>query len=357
MTTSSVLLTGANGSLAIPAVHHLLSTYPNITAILTVRNSSASADHNTRRLQETIAPFKDRVSIRALDLADLAAVHGFARSLASEIVSGRIRPLSSIICNAFYWNLVGPLQLTSDGYEKTFQVNHLSHAALILHLLGSCTSNARIILFASDAHYPGKNSLEKYPPSLPEVEEQNDEGQIDINSLIHLKDSGTNKDPLGHGFHRYAVSKLAIIAWMYALNRRLQAATRHEEDDQGDNRHDYLKYGITAIAVNPGNLSDSRALRENTPTSIRIMSRMIIKPLSPLLRALVDPTMRKASDAGVDVINLAVGEDYSHAEGYFTLGKKDESSPESMDEKKQELLWQKTLEWTGIGRVDTVLAL
>lgn len=105
--TSSVLLTGANGSLAIPAIQHLLSTYTNITAILTVRNASAS-DANTRHLQEITAPFKDRVSIRSLDLADLSAVHRFATSLAAEIASETVPPLSSIICNAFYWNLTGP---------------------------------------------------------------------------------------------------------------------------------------------------------------------------------------------------------------------------------------------------------
>lgn len=370
MTTSSVLLTGANGSLAIPAIHHLLSTYPNVTAILTVRNTSSS-DENTRRLLETTAPFKDRVSLRSLDLADLPAVHNFARSLMTEIASGTIPPLASIICNAFYWNLTGPPEITGDGFEKTFQVNHLAHAVLILRLVGSCTANARIVMFASDAHYPGKNSLEKYPPSLPAVKEQKgdvkqgleaERSAIDLeyDCLVHPKDnkdSKANQDFLGHGFQRYANSKLATIAWMYALNRRLhRTSTRGEGDEVPKDDHD-LEDGITAIAVNPGNLSDSRALRVNTPTSIQIMSRLIIKPLSPLLRALVDPTMRSAKDAGVDVVELAIGEDFKHAEGYYTLRRKDESSAESRDEQKQEALWRKTIEWGGISREDTVLTL
>lgn len=341
---SSVLLTGANGSLAIPAVQHLLSTYPNIAAILTVRNASAS-DANTRRLQDITAPFKDRVSIRSLDLADLSAVHSFAHSLAGEIASGTVPPLSSIICNAFYWNLTGPPELSTDGFEKTFQVNHLAHAALILRLLGSCAANARILVFASDAHYPGKNSLEKYPPALSGVNEQNGDGGFD--ALVHPIIAKEN-DHMGYGFQRYANSKLAIVAWMYALNRHLHGT----DTNAGGNQ---LKEGITAIAVNPGNLSDSRALRSNTPTSLRIMSRVIIKPLSPLLRAMVDPTMRSAKDAGVDVIDLAIGKVYMHAEGYFTMRKKDESSAESRDEREQEVLWMKTLEWTGIGEEDTIV--
>ncbi|EED15842.1 short-chain dehydrogenase, putative [Talaromyces stipitatus ATCC 10500] len=333
---SSVLLAGANGSLAMPAIQHLLSTYPTISAILAVRNTSAS-DPNTRRLLEIIAPFKDRVSLRSLDLADLSSVHSFANSLAAEIASGAVPALASIICNAFYWNLASLPELTSDGFEKTFQINHLAHAALILRLLGSCTANARILVLASDAHYPGKNSLEKYPPALPEVNGQNDQGDFDI--LIY-PETKTKNDPMGYGFQRYANSKLAIVAWMYALNRRLYIATTNVA---GDNNHRQLKEGITAIAVNPGNLGDSRALRSNTPTSLRVMSRVIIKPLSPLLRIMVDPTMRTAKDAGVDVIELAVGKEYAHAEGYFTMRKKDESSVESKDEMKQEALWTKTL--------------
>lgn len=177
------------------------------------------------------------------------------------------------------------------------------------------------------------------------MNEQN--GDDDFDALVHPKNVNEN-DYLGYGFQRYANSKLAIVAWMYALNRRLRGPIT----DVGDHQ---MKEGITVIAVNPGNLSDSRALRSNTPTSLRIMSRVIIKPLSPLLRMTVDPTMRSAKDAGVDVIELAVGKDYSHAEGYFTMRKKDESSVESWDERKQDALWKRTLEWTGIEKQDTVV--
>lgn len=321
-----------------------------------MRDASASSNPNTQRLLDAIAPFKDRISLRSLDLSDLAAVHSFARSLAGEITAGSIPPLSSIICNAFYWNLTtSALELTRDGLEKTFQVNHLAHAALVLRLLGSCTPRARIVLFASDAIFPGKNGLEKYPPSLPAVGMKDDGDDLSkFDSLVRPANNagdgdgdGDAGDPLGHGFQRYANSKLAAVAWMYALNRRLQRKrTAEEPAGQG---------GITAIAVNPGNLSDSRALRVNTPLSVRVMSRVIVKPLSGLLRAFVDPTMRTAKDAGVDVIELAVGEEHANAEGYFTLRKQDESSAESRDERKQEALWVKTLEWLGMGEGDTIV--
>ncbi len=104
---------------------------------------------------------------------------------------------------------------------------------------------------------------------------------------------------------------------------------------------------ITAVAINPGNLSDSRALRVNTPGYLRIMSIFVIQPLRPLLR-FVDPTMRTANEAGIDVAKLATNEAYPGERGYFTLLEKDNSSPDSLDANLQQAVWAKTLEWTKV---------
>ena len=65
--------------------------------------------------------------------------------------------------------------------------------------------------------------------------------------------------------------------------------------------------------------------------------------------------MRTATEAGEDVVELAVGEKYAGEAGYFTLLKKDESSPESQDGEKQGKIWKKTLEWAQVSPKDTVL--
>ena len=165
----TIIITGANGSLAIPAVQHLLSNYPNYTTVLAVRNTQ-DVDVNTKKLRETLKRYPDaKSSIRKLDLANLSAVHDFANGIADEIADGILPPLASIVCNAYFWNLAGDAEMTVDGYEKTFQVNHLAHAALVLRLLGSFSPNGgRVVLFSSDAHWSGKNSLEKYPPAIPD---------------------------------------------------------------------------------------------------------------------------------------------------------------------------------------------
>ena len=208
----TIIISGANSSLAIPAVQHLLTSYPHYAAILTVRNAS-DTDANTRKLRDTVAQYSNtKTSIRQLDLANLSAVHDFASAVTAEIADGRIPPLASIICNAYYWNLAGDAQVTGDGYEKSFQVTHLAHVALVLRCLGSFGSDGgRVVLLSSDAHWPGKNSLEKYPPAIPD----------DLELLVRpAPDKST--DNFGRGFQKYAVSKLAVVMWMYALNRYLE---------------------------------------------------------------------------------------------------------------------------------------
>lgn len=105
---------------------------------------------------------------------------------------------------------------------------------------------------------------------------------------------------------------------------------------------------IKAVAINPGNLTDSRDLRTNTPRTLEYMSKYIIGPLRPVLKLLSVPTLRTVSDAANDVAELTVGKDYADERGYFTLLKKSDSSPESKDERKQQAMWAKTAQWANI---------
>lgn len=213
----TIIITGANGSVAIPAVEQLLSQYPDHTLVLTVRNA-ASEDPNTQRLRDVISQHESaKASIRQLDLASLASVHQFAAEIATEISEGKLPHLTSIVCNAYYWNLVTETQLTEDGYEKTFQVNHLAHAVLALRLLGHfAPEGGRIVLFSSDTHFPGQSPLEKYAPAIP-----------DDLDLLAKPPTYETVDHTGRGFQHYSNSKLAITMWMYAISRYLERVRVH----------------------------------------------------------------------------------------------------------------------------------
>ena len=80
---------------------------------------------------------------------------------------------------------------------------------------------------------------------------------------------------------------------------------------------------------------------------IGYLARFILRPLRPLL-SFMDPTLRTSAEAGLDVVDLAVNKAYPDEHGYFTLLKKDVSSPESQEKEKQKRLWMKSAEWVGI---------
>ncbi|KAK4148768.1 hypothetical protein C8A00DRAFT_38646 [Chaetomidium leptoderma] len=324
--TGTIIITGANGSLAIPAVEHLLTRFPAFTLVLAVRNPGDD-DVNTKALGHVISKHNanKRASIRKLDLASLKAVHEFANAVTAEVAQGTLPPLASIVCNAFYWNLTGPLELTSDGYEKTVQIIHLSHVALVLRLLGSFgPDGGRVVLFSSDATVPGKNNLESIPPKIP----TDPDG---LEQLVHpAPDDAAVGDNMAHGFCRYATAKLAVDA---KLNK------------------------ITVVIFNPGNLSDSRALLTNTPRKLVLLARLVVRPLAPLLR-LMDATARTAAEAGADAARLAANAALPGERGYFTLLNKDEGAADSRDEPRQEALWARSAQWAGVmGPQDTALAL
>jgi NAD(P)-dependent dehydrogenase (short-subunit alcohol dehydrogenase family) len=326
-----VIFTGGNSSMGLHAAKHLLQSYPDHTVIFTVRDASES-DVNTKQLRDIIAQSpkgKEKAYVLPLDLASLDATHAFADSVIAGIQSGQYPPIAAIVANAYYWNLVGDSELTQDGYDKSIQVTFISHAALVLRLLGSFGPAGRVVLISSDSHWPGKNAMEKYPPSIPS----------DLNLLVKPT---TDHDKQGRGYLRYATSKLALTAWMYALNK-------HLEKDESLSK-------IAAIAVNPGNMVDSRALRTNTPSSLHKMQKFVYKPLLPLLRLAMGPTLRTATAAGPDVVELTLSPQYAGQRGFYTLLQKDESSPDSQNESIQSRLWAQTLEWARISSENTALA-
>ncbi|KAB5570300.1 putative short-chain dehydrogenase [Coniochaeta sp. 2T2.1] len=331
--SGSVLVTGANGSLAQPMVTHLLTTYPAYTPILTVRDASPS-DPNTASLRSILSRFPNsKASIHELDLSSLASVHSFASSLASDIAAGKYPPLAAIICNAYTWNLVSPRpDPTVDGYDETVQVIHVSHAALVMRLLGSFRrpgeeeagrEGGRVVMISSDSHYPGKNPMEVYPPTLGD----------DLDLLVHpppLADG--DDDVVGKGYQRYANGKLALTTWGLALGGWLEKHAPH----------------ISSLLIDAGNFPSSRALTRNTPRSMHaFQEEMMRKPMAELLA--LNPTVRTTEDGARDVVKLALNDRFRGVRsGFYSRLERGESSPESRDEGVQGRLWEATMRWTGV---------
>jgi NAD(P)-dependent dehydrogenase (short-subunit alcohol dehydrogenase family) len=216
----TLLLTGANSSLGLPAVEYLLKKHPSHTVILTVRNLSRD-DPNTAKLHAIIARYPNtKTTISKLDLSSLEEVLTFATQLQEQVAQGKIPELAAIVCNAMNWSM-GGAKYSEDGLELSMAVNHLSQLSLVLRLLKSMdTKSGRIVFLSSEAHYPKKARFEVYPPSIPQ----------NLEEWVHPKEYKSGEEA-GRGFWRYGVSKLAVVMGMYALSRRLKTVSLYQNED------------------------------------------------------------------------------------------------------------------------------
>ncbi|KAI8941942.1 hypothetical protein NX059_000056 [Plenodomus lindquistii] len=212
----TVVITGANGSLALPAVEHLLNSPPSFTLLLIVRDDSEQ-DPNTAKLRRIRAEHPNAAAtIRKLDLNALEDVRVFSDSVLADITGGSLPRISAIICNAMTWGLSGGPKYSKDGYETSIAINYLAHFLLCLRLLGGMNPmRGRVVFLGSIAHWPEKAGFSKgYPTHVPN----------DMELLVHPQLDPPNGE-MDRGFQRYGTSKLATVLVKYELNRRLKAVS------------------------------------------------------------------------------------------------------------------------------------
>ncbi|KAI4935188.1 uncharacterized protein J4E92_002476 [Alternaria infectoria] len=329
----TVLITGANGSLALPSVKYLLEAYSSFNLVLTVRDDSEK-DANTLKLRQLVAQHPNgQVSIRKLDLSSLENVRVFSRALLVEIEGKQLPPIRSIICNAMTWNLSGGPKYSKDGYEMSIAVNHLAHFALCCRLMSAMDPvHGRIVFSGSGAHRPEEAKLVKeYPTHIPN----------DLELLVHPEPDKEGEE-LGRGFQRYAVSKLVSIMVMYELNRRLKAKKDVES--------------IRAVAVDPLDLITSRAFHQpHVPRTIQIMAT-VVTWLLPLI-GYFQPRLVTVEQAAIAFVDVAVADRFDGQEGYFEGKNRVESSQDSLDVDIQQALWSRSVEWCGLDREDVPMGL
>lgn len=212
--SGTVVITGANGSLALGFVESFLSKYPQHTLVATVRNPSPEKDPNTAKLLSLVNKYpKANFHLEALDLGNLASVRSFAEMLSSRISSKELPCITAIVCNACTWSLESGQKFTADNYEATFQVCHLSHYLLVLKLLNSMdTTCGKIVMLGSVTHDADKpNPLSSLGPCFPDDFEELVKPTSDPTNLVYDR-----------GFQRYATAKLANVTFANDLNKRLQ---------------------------------------------------------------------------------------------------------------------------------------
>jgi NAD(P)-dependent dehydrogenase (short-subunit alcohol dehydrogenase family) len=169
----TVVVTGANSGLGAVTARQLAAHGASV--VLACRNTSKGA--------AAAATMTGDVTVRALDLADLASVRAFAAD------TGEIDVL---INNAGV--MAVPQSRTVDGFETQFGTNHLGHFALTGLLLPRITE--RVVVLSSGVHRIGR---------------------------IHLEDPNFERRRYER-WAAYGQSKLANLMFAYELQRRLSAA-------------------------------------------------------------------------------------------------------------------------------------
>jgi retinol dehydrogenase-12 len=239
------------------------------------------------RGEGTAREIRDRAGDVRVDvmLADLSSQRSIRELAACYLESGR--PLHVLINNAGIVNL--RRELTVDGIEKVFAVNHLAYF-LLTHLLrprlAQCAP-ARIVNLASEAH--------RFGP-------------IDFDDL-----GGERRY---RAMRIYGQSKLANILFTYELARRLDGTE------------------VTANCLHPGAVAT--ALGKNNGA----WARGVIRVLRPFFR-----TPERGAETS---IRLACSLEVERVSGkYFRDCREIRSSAASYDEEAARRLWEVSARLTG----------
>jgi NAD(P)-dependent dehydrogenase (short-subunit alcohol dehydrogenase family) len=216
------------------------------------------------------------------DLSSLDSVRLLVENFRAEFAG-----LDVLINNA--GGYFGYRELTREGFEQTFGVNHLAHFFLTLGLKEVLiSSRTRIINVSSSAQTAGH---------------------------IHFDDLMGEKKFAG--FRAYAQAKLANIIFSYELDRR------------------WGEHGITANAVHPG------AVATNFGEEAKPVFRSLIKIGKPFLK-----TPQQGADT---LVYLATSPEVEGISGkYFIRRKPVRSNRESYDQEVWKRLWEVSEELTGI---------
>ncbi len=220
----------------------------------------------------------DQIDFLIADLSSQAEV----RRAAEEFKRAQDR-LDILINNA--GAIFTKREITIDGFERTWALNHLAYVLLTFELLDrlKASAPARVINVASTAHA---------------------RAALDFDDLQSARNYS--------GFETYCRSKLANILFTYALARRLQGA------------------GVAVNCLHPGVVATGIARNMN--------------PLFKLAFAAIKPWLTTPEQGAATSIFLAASPEAAGVGGqYFVKCKPARSSAASYDQALQDRLWDISL--------------
>jgi len=322
MDRNAVLVTGGNSGIGFECALQLARAGWQV--VIASRDRAASAEA-VRRI--AAATSSTTVSEMSLDLGSLASVRQLARE-----VEARDLPLAALVCNAGLQSTT--LHQSSDGFERTFAVNHLGHFLLTNLLLERLRANApaRVVVVASGVHDP------KLTTGMPKP---------DVADLETLAATGGPRPGAFDGRLAYVNSKLCNLWFAYELVRRLEAAGA-----SGGARP------LTVNGFDPGLVPGSGLAREYPPALRFVWDRVLPGVARVLTRVL--PGINPPDKSGEALARLVLDPSLADVTGeYFpshTRWRPAPSSDASYDAERARALWDESVRLTRLAPGESPLA-
>lgn len=274
MQGKTIVITGATSGIGEVAAIRLSERGARIVA---VARDKSRADATLKKLKGA------RHTVHIADLSRLSEM----KRVAGEIAAAE--PVIDVLMNNA-GALFNSRQVTEDGLEKTFAMNHMAYFVVTNLLLGNLKSSARIVSTASDAHKGAK---------------------LNFDDLQSAKSYS--------GFGVYGKSKLANILFNRELARRIEGT------------------GVTANCLHPGFVATRFGDQSGGIVSVAVR---VVKPIGAISPEKGAQTM----------IYLASSPEVANVSGeYFYKCKLATPTAEAQDDASAKRLWDASVKLSGIG--------
>jgi NAD(P)-dependent dehydrogenase (short-subunit alcohol dehydrogenase family) len=307
MTGKLVVITGGNTGLGLESGKRLAAS--GATVVLTSR-SLKKGERAVQTIKDYVKEEKgidiDNVYALPLDLCDLDNVKGFSK-LFSECAAFKGIIHVDVLLNNAGVMAVPDMQITKDGFEKTFQTNHLGHFALTAQLVPLLNSDgARVVNVSSMAHLIASKGL-------------------DMSNLNGEKEYGP--------WTSYGASKLENILFTNELQRRANEAGKK----------------ITSVSLHPGAVRTDLAryiVGDDQFVSMQDASPTLSDELKVLPMMYFTKGVDRGSNSQIYLSALQGGDEVG---GKFFVNMKDtKPSPAAMDTEQAKELWEISEKLSGV---------
>ncbi|KAG9289539.1 hypothetical protein G9A89_002312 [Geosiphon pyriformis] len=306
-----LILTGGNSGLGYEALKQLLLHQTPYHIILPVRNPK-NAENQFSKLK---VPKQHKLETTHLDLAQFESVWKFVTWFLEQGVR-----LHVLILNA--GALFSDLGKTTDGFERTFQVNHLSNfllAQLLLPHLLSSGPGSRIVFVNSALHIKGIGQGEG-----PNLEVENLDGSKKYDGLLF-----------------YRNSKLAQMLCAYQLDKSLEKEITKTQSLEESGHVISEKRKVTVITLNPGFVPETGLNRESN-----FFLRIVLRFIFPLL-----PFTKSPAQGGAVIVHAATSPALENISPAVWINENCQivnSAEESYDAAKQKFWWNLSCTYLGL---------